>query len=385
MLFRLATFLLLGFWVLVFHNGCKEDPTVADQMEPSELPANDTSSNLNTTPYEFNFPDVVREMPVPDDNPTTEEGVKLGRMLFYDPILSGDSTMACATCHQQANAFASKVRFNKGIVGQKGFRNAMALMNLGWASAYNWDGSAKTLEEQALEPVTNPVEMHESWPDAVKKIKRSDFYPKLFKDAFGDKPIKRDLVVKAISQFERTLISFDAKIDRIFQGEASFTPSERRGFNIYVTEDADCFHCHGLPRQNRLLTDDNFHNSGLDSMGPGEFDFEDKGLGSVTGNRNDNGKFKTPTLRNVELTAPYMHDGRFETLKEVVNFYSDSLKPASNVDENIQKHLPRSDDGYYKQGGVDLSEQEKQDLINFLKTFTDKSFIKDERYSNPFN
>lgn len=364
-------------------------------MDPSNPPEYDTSSRddtsdrgsngkPNTTPYELNTPDVIREMPIPDDNPITEEGVKLGRMLFYDPILSGDSSMACATCHQQENAFASDVRFNTGIVGQKGFRNAMALMNLGWASAYNWDGSAKNLEEQALEPVTNPVEMHETWPNAVKKIKRNDFYPELFKDAFGDKAITRDLVVKAIAQFERTLISFDAKIDRVFQGEASLTASERRGFDIYVTEEADCFHCHGLPRQNRLLTDDQFHNNGLDSMGPNDFDFEDKGLGSVTGIRNDNGKFKTPTLRNVELTAPYMHDGRFQTLKEVVDFYSEGLKPGPNVDENIQKHLPRSDDGYYKQGGVNLTEQEKQDLINFLKTFTDKAFVNDERYANPF-
>ena len=238
--------------------------------------------------------------------------------------------------------------------------------------------------------------MMESWPRVVKKLKRHSKYPELFREAFGDTPITRHLVAKAISQFERTLISHNSKWDRVLKRSAEtgqpvgqvvddiLNQSELRGFALYNSERADCFHCHGVPSAQTLLTDNQFRNNGLDSMGPNEYNFDDKGFGVITGNRKDNGKFKTPTLRNVALTGPYMHDGRFKTLKAVIDFYSDNLQPAPNVDPNIRKHLPQSAGGYFNSGGVNLTQQQKQDLINYLETFTDTTFTNNPKFSNPF-
>ncbi len=377
-LIKFCFFIALGAFMVY---SCERDP----EYEPFEPRDNSGSKEeMAGTPYNLDIPSLFPEMDIPEDNPMTEEGVELGRMLFYDPILSRDSTIACATCHQQKNAFASDVKFNKGVSGFQGVRNAMSLANVGFYPTFNWHGSANTLEEQALEPVTNPLEMMESWERVENKLKRHPEYPSLFEAAFGDQEITRHLVTKAIAQFERTLISADSKFDRFLRGEVNLTSSERNGLILYTSEQADCFHCHGIPSSQVLLTDNNFHNNGLDSLGPNEFDFPDKGRGTITSNKKDNGKFKTPTLRNVTLTAPYMHDGRFATLEEVINFYSDNLQPATNVNSNIRKHLPPSDDGYFRTGGVNLTDQEKQDLINFLKTFTDSSFIKNPQYSNPF-
>lgn len=361
---------------------CQKDEAI--KPDKAEKPDTSKSDQLAGTPLELDIPAYYPQVHMPADNPLTEEGVKLGRMLFYDPALSQDSSMSCATCHKQENAFASNVKFNRGVGGFKGVRNAMSLANVGFYPTFNWHGSVNTLEEQALEPVTNPIEMMASWPNVIKKLKNHHKYPERFKEAFGDEPITRDLVAKAIAQFERTLISDKSKFDRWLKGQTTLSESERNGLLLYTSERADCFHCHGTPRTQPLLTDNQFHNNGLDSMGPNEFAFEDKGLGAITGDQQDNGKFKTPTLRNITLTGPYMHDGRFETLKAVIDFYSDSLQPAPNVDPNIRKHLPPTAGGYFKSGGVNLTEQEKQDLISFLETFTDTSFVNNPQYSNPF-
>lgn len=363
--------------------GCQQDEPLKPQGK-SKTPG---------TPMKLDIPDYFPDMKIPADNPTTKEGVKLGRMLFYDPILSSDSSMSCASCHKQKNAFASNQRFNEGVQGVEGFRNAMSLANVGFYPAFNWHGSATNLAKQALEPVLNPIEMSASWPNVIKRLKRHPRYPKLFEKAFGDKPITRELVTHAIAQFERTLISHNSKWDRVLkkannqglgvQQAASdvLSPSELRGLNLFNTEQADCFHCHGGTGTQPLLTNNEFINNGLDSMGPNELNFEDPGRGGITGNRMDNGRFRTPTLRNIALTAPYMHDGRFKTLKEVLDFYSGGLQPASNLDANIRKHLPAN---RWASGGVDLTERQKQDLINFLETFTDTAFVNNPRFSNPF-
>lgn len=359
---------------------CQQD----NPIQPVENPG---------TPMELDIPEYFPSMDIPDDNPTTHEGVKLGRMLFYDPILSSDSSMSCATCHKQENAFASNVRFNKGVQGVNGFRNAMSLANVGFYPAFNWHGDVTNLEQQAIEPVLNPVEMNSTWPNVIQRINRHPEYPQRFKEAFGDQPITRELVTKAIAQFERTLISHNSKWDKVLKrannSESSIqqvagkflSPAELRGLNLFNSEQADCFHCHGGTGTQPLLTNNAFMNNGLDSMGPEELNFDDPGRGGVTGNRNDNGKFRTTTLRNIELTGPYMHDGRFETLKEVIDFYSEGLQPASNLDANIRKHLPAN---RWASGGVDLTERQKQDLISFLKTFTDTAFVNNPRFSNPF-
>jgi cytochrome c peroxidase len=266
---------------------------------------------------EFEPPDTLQvEIPPglphfrnPDDNPLTVQGVHLGRLLFFDPILSGDSTEACGTCHSPSFAFTDHGKqFSEGIrPGTVGTRNAPPIFNLAWLRGFFWDGRAPSLEAQALQPVPNPNEMDLDWNTAVARLQRHPEYPALFGAAFGTSEITRDRVVQAIAQFERTIISADSKYDRWNRHEVELTPSERRGFELFFTERGDCFHCHGGP----LLTDGLFHDNGLDAVPP------DSGRGAITGLATDYGKFKTPSLRNIEYTAPYMHDGRFQTLTEV--------------------------------------------------------------------
>jgi len=317
------------------------------------------------TPYVLEIPLGFPDMDIPDDNPITVEGVALGRRLFYDPILSADNTQACASCHAQSFSFTDNRRFSVGIDGIEGTRNSMTLINAGWLLNFNWDGSANNLENQAFEPVTNPIEMHNTWPDAVSELQSHELYPDLFFDAFGTSTIDSLLVVKALAQFERTMISSDSKWDRYLRGDEQLSASETRGFEIFFTEKGDCFHCHSTI----LFMDNDFHSNGLDSV------FTDIGLADVTGNNNDIGRFKTPTLRNMVFTAPYMHDGRFATIEEVIDFYSEGLKFSPTIDP-LMKNVD--------QGGVNLTEEEKTDLIAFLMTLTDSSFNTNPDYSNPF-
>ena len=303
------------------------------------------------------------QMPIPTDNETTEEGIALGRKLFYDPILSGDETQSCASCHQQSRAFSDTKRFSVGINGISGKLNASAIINPGWQSSAFWNGRANSLEEQALEPVENPIEMHLSWQDAVVRLKGHDDYPGDFEIAFGTRFITKDLVAKALAQFERSLISNQSKFDKFMNGEIELTPLELAGYNLFLSEKAECFHCHGRP----LFTDDELHNNGLD-------DNPDNGHFLVSSYVHDKGKFKTPTLRNIEYTAPYMHDGRFQTLEEVINFYSDSIKTSPTVDP-----LMPNDNG-----GFHWTELEKIQLISFLKTLSDTAFLNNPNFRNPF-
>ncbi len=304
-------------------------------------------------------------MPIPADNPLTKSGVDLGRLLFYDPILSGDSTQACGSCHTQAFAFSDNGRqFSEGIRGEMGTRNAPAIINAAWTPTMFWDGREPSLEHQALGPVPNPIEMDEEWEDAVAKLQAHPEYPDLFETAFGTREITSDLVVKAIAQFERTLVSQDAKLDKVNRHEAEWSDAEARGFLLFFTEKGDCFHCHG----NVLATTNDFRNNGLDAT------FEnDRGLGEITGDPLDDGKFKTPTLRNIEFTAPYMHDGRFETLEEVLEHYNSGGVWSKTVDPLI-----RIDDG------LGLTEDEMQDIIVFLKALSDSTFLNNPAYANPF-
>lgn len=322
------------------------------------------------TPYQLEIPEGLPPMDpfIPEDNPMTVEGVELGRKLFYEPLLSGDGTQSCATCHPQESGFADPNRFSIGIDGSVGNRNAMALINLGWNQfGFFWDGRAETLEEQALEPINNPLEMKSSWPEVEARLNNHPEYPELFKQAFDVDHIDSTTVTKAIAQFERTLISGNSRFDRWYnRQEIQLTDQELRGFTLYTTEAADCFHCHGL---GGLITDNQFHNNGLD------VDFSaDEGRYLVTGDPADKGKFRTPTLRNIELTAPYMHDGRFFTLEEVVDHYSEHVTASETLDPLME---------LVGDGGAQLSQQEKEDLIAFLKTFTDPSFVQNAAFSDP--
>ena len=335
---------------------CKKDP--GEGAPPPE--------QWDPTPYELAKPQGFPDMVIPDDNPMTEEGVKLGRMLFYDPILSADDTQSCASCHNQAFAFTDNgERFSIGIDGIAGTRNSMPVINGGWMPELFWDGRKTSLEEQALEPVTNPIEMHETWPRAIQKLKIHPDYPDLFFGAFGTRDIDSTHVAKAIAQFERTLISSDSKWDRYLRGEVQLSLAETRGFEIFFTEKGDCFHCHSTI----LFTDNLYHNNGLDAV------FSDNGLYDVTGNPNDRGRFKTPTLRNLEFTTPYMHDGRFATLEEVIDFYSHGVTFSPTIDPLMKQ---------VEQGGIQLTQEEKESLLAFLKTLTDTAFVNNPEFSNPF-
>jgi cytochrome c peroxidase len=299
-----------------------------------------------------------------EDNPTTVAGVLLGRYLFHDPVLSGDSTLACAGCHQPELGFADDRALSEGIDGTEGRRNASALSNLGFLTRFFWDGRAQSLEDQALEPVADPIEMHLSWDEAEARLASHRFYPTLFERAFGTRVVTRERTVKAIAQFERTLVSANSKFDRERRGEATYTPEEALGEQIFQNERGDCFHCHFVTP---VFTDNLFHNVGIDSV------LIDRGLGELTGEVRDMGLFKTPSLRNVEFTAPYMHDGRFETLTEVVEHYNSGGFLTPTVDPLIRVGQ-----------GLGLTDEEVQGLVAFLKALSDPDFLTNPAHRSPF-
>lgn len=315
------------------------------------------------------FSDNIIPPLIPNDNPQTVEGIALGKKLFFDKILSANGTQACASCHAPQNAFTDNTPTSSGIDGVFGTRNSMPLFNLAWNynERYNWDGTALSLERQAEEPVENPIELHSNWDDAVDRLQQHPEYPELFRLAFKTSTITKELTTKAIAQFERTLISANSKFDKYTLGQANLTSQELNGLDIFLREDkGDCFHCHGSPN-NPLWTDNLFHNNGLDSS------FLDLGLGEVTGDPNDNGKFRSPSLRNLAFTAPYMHDGRFSSLDEVINHYSEGLQDSPTIDPLMKK---------IDEGGVQLTTQEKADLKAFLLSLSDPSFINNPEFQN---
>lgn len=299
---------------------------------------------------------------IPADNPLTQEGVALGKKLFFDTILSGDETQSCASCHDPKKSFTDQQRLSNGVNDNLGTRNAMPLFNLAWNfdERFAWDGKEFSLEKQALEPVSNPIEMHGNWENITKKLQNNLEYKDLFLRAFGTSIIDSTLVTKAIAQFERTLISGNSKFDKYLRGEINLTPEEQNGFDVFMDESkGDCFHCHGSDN-NPIWSDNKFHNNGLDNV------FVDLGLGKITGDPKDNGKFKSPSIRNLAFTAPYMHDGRFATLEEVINHYSEGLKRSPTIDPLMKK---------VDEGGVHLSTQDKSNLKAFLQTLSDYDFI----------
>lgn len=352
---------LIGL-IIVFMAGCKNDPL------KSEIPI----KNNGTTPFEVKLPSYFPPMPAVSSNPLTVEGIDLGRRLFYDPILSGDNTQACANCHQQQNAFVDgKNKFSKGIAGFDGFRNAMPLFNLAWATRYNWDGRFNSLEAQVLSPIILSFEMHEDLANAIDELKADSKYPNLFYKAFGTIEVNTDRIAKALSQFLRTIVSHNPKMVPGI-GEQIRTPQENRGFMVFLDETkGDCFHCHEV---NVFASNFKFVNNGLN-----ENPLLDAGLYGQTGNINDLGKFKTPSLLNLKYTAPYMHDGRFNTLEEVLDFYDKGFHDSPSLDPNLKKHLGTDN----KPKPRSWSSQDKADLLAFLSALSDTSLISNSAYSKP--
>lgn len=319
------------------------------------------SYSYTPTSYELKIPFGFPQPKIPSDNPMTEEGVELGKKLFYDPILSSNNTHSCASCHFQINGFSDPNQFSIGVNGLAGDKNASALINLAWNTFNFWDGRVISLEEQALDPITNELELHSSWTEVVNRIKEDNTYRELFMMAFNTSNFDSSHVVKAIAQFERTLISGNSKFDKFVRNEVNLEVSELRGLEIFNSEKGDCFHCHSYP----LFTSNDFHNNGLDpeiTMDNGRMD--------ATNDPFDKGKFKSPSIRNVELTAPYMHDGRFNSLEEVIEHYNFGGHNSLTIDPLMKK----------VDFGLGLNNQDKIDLINFLKTLTDSTFINNQNF-----
>jgi cytochrome c peroxidase len=351
--------------IAVFFIACRKDAPV------------DALANIpfSPTPVVLQGPTGFPQMDIPADNQTTIEGIDLGKRLFYDSILSADFTMSCASCHLPEGNFTDNFAVSKGIDGIAGRRSAMSLLNIGFADqGLFWDGRSATLEDQALLPVEDTIELHNTWMEVVDRLKDHDLYPELFRKAFGierKEQITKELAAKAMAQFERSLISSGtSRYDRFFREEIELTDEEFLGYVLFFdldpdVPDAECGHCHNAP----LFTTNQYFNNGIEPVSDLE-SFPDKGRGVVSGDNLDNGRFRVPTLRNIEFSAPYMHDGRFQTLEEVVDHYNSGGHFQINKDPLIRP--------------LGLLDYEKAALIAFIKTLSDTTFLKDPKHQDPF-
>lgn len=360
----LILFLLVG----LFLSGCEKDEPSTSDSDLLDIPY---------APIAFH-PDIPESFPgmvQPPDNMMTTAGVSLGRELFYDPILSIDSTLSCSSCHVQEKNFTDQLPVSPGVDQTLGTRSSMSLIDIGFhQGGLFWDGRSSTLEELSLLPIEDPLEMKNTWSNVEEQLRKHPTYPQEFRKAFGINSrdeITRDLAAKAMAQFMRTFVSSgNAKFDRFFRGEIGMTEEEIDGYLMFFDlrpgelPDAECGHCHGAP----LFTTNEFFNNGITESA--DFNgFPDLGLGVMSSDPTDNGKFKIPSLRNIAFSAPYMHDGRFQTLEEVVDHYNKGGKFSPNKHPLI--------------GPLGLSEAQKQSIIAFLHTLTDTTFLKNPAFSNP--
>lgn len=317
-------------------------------------------SSQFTTPLYFKIPEGWSQ-PSYDfkKNPLTEEGFQLGRHLFYDPIMSKDSTISCSSCHLQQTGFAHvDHQLSHGIEGKIGTRNSLALINLAWNKNFMWDGGVNNLEVQAINPITNPLEMDEKLENVIAKLQRSEKYKILFSKAYGDEKVTSQRLLKALAQFTVMLKSSNSKYDRVMRKEEQYNEREQRGYDLFKT---NCASCHKEP----LFSNDKFEKNGLtiDST------LNDLGRIKITNKKEDELRFKIPTLRNIQFTFPYMHDGRFKTLTEVVKHYNSLVQ-----DKNLSKELAKP---------MNLSDNDRVDLVLFLTTLTDAAFLFDKRFGFP--
>jgi cytochrome c peroxidase len=324
-------------------------------------------------PAHFKTPAARRFDNTPRDNPVTDAGATLGRVLFYDTRLSANNTMACGSCHFQKNAFAAPQRFPKGFEGKSVDRNALSLVELRYypRGRFFWDERARSLEEQILMPIQSKTEMGNDLTRLTEVLGKDEHYPVLFRNAFGDDKVTSERMGRAVAQFLRALVSFQSKYD---EGRAkarsvrddfdNFTAQENRGKSLFLR---DCASCHLPGGQDAHFLMNRPLNNGLDR----DTRNTDGGVGDVTLNAADLGLFKSPSLRNVEFTAPYMHDGRFDSLEKVIDHYSKDVKPHPNVDGRLRRPL-------------NINEAEKGALVAFLKTLSDQKFITDPKFSDPF-
>jgi cytochrome c peroxidase len=370
--------LLFSLFTLFVAGSCEPDPPLPCEGCPMEPEDRAITGPSIATPFTLEVPDHMPRPIIDETNPLTVEGIALGRRLFYDKTMGRDSAFACADCHQQDKAFTDGRALAVGVGGQPGKRSAMSIVNLAFnPTAFNWDGSQQKIWEQAIHPVENMLEMDEDWERVLVRLRRSEDYPKRFRAAFGVNrtgEITQEMAVKAIAQFEHTIVSADSHFDRVvYLNSEFFTEEEQFGAdslffieNVPVGADhPGCGHCHNAPS----FGDNLFKNNGIEDVATLD-DFPDNGFGAVSGSRSDNGKFRSTTLRNIALTGPYMHDGRFATLEEVLDHYASGGHAVENKDPNIT--------------GFTLTEEKKAALLAFLNSLTDESLLTDQRYSNPF-
>ena len=318
-------------------------------------------ANVIPTDYYFeipkNFPKPVYDF---KNNPITEEGFQLGRKLFYDPILSKDNTISCASCHLQQTGFTHvDHELSHGINGKIGTRNSLTLQNLAWNNHFMWDGSINHLDVQYLAPITSEVEMDEKMENVVEKLNNNKIYQNLFYKIFRTNTITGQQIMKTLSQFVVSLTTANSKYDRVIRKELNFTEIEQKGYNLFKVK---CASCHTEP----LFTNNNFENNGLIL----DNELQDFGRMRVTENENDKQKFKVPTLRNIQFTFPYMHDGRFKTLNEVILHYNNGIQKSKTLSEKLKKPLL-------------LTNNQRTELLAFLKTLTDEEFLFNPRFGFP--
>ena len=364
---------------------CSDDPDT-DARAPSE-PKGPSAPKAPTPLEDFEAPFVFGRFQLPPDNLLTRESVEVGRRLFYDPRLSGTNTVSCSTCHEQRLAFTDGKRTAVGVSGQPLAFNSMSLANLMWGPRhFFWNGRVDSLEEQALVPIQSPDEMAQDLDELVEEIGKDETYRELFDVAYGE--ISPASIAAALASFQRTLVSSNSRYDQFLRGEIVLSEIEERGRKLFMAHPdvkagrrgANCIDCHSQFLTSGFNTGfDGFLNNGLDA----EEDLQ-PGLEDVTGRPEDRGLFKVPTLRNIALTAPYMHDGRFDTLEEVLEHYNEGIKMSSTLSplimeaDNIRKDSEN-------RISLNLTEDEQPAVIAFLETLTDQEFVTSERFSDPFD
>ncbi len=342
----------ISFWILSFVfisvlNACKKDSEVEEEIAPPD------SFRGLVVPSHFPAPHYLSS-----NNPITEKGFELGRKLFYDPYLSIDNTVSCGTCHAQVHAFADhSVRFSTGVSGQLSKRNSPSMFNLAWNTSFMWDGGVNHIEVMPIAPLVHADEMGETIEHVVEKLNAHPTYPELFKDAFGADVITDQQMLWAFAQFMSMMISDDSKYDRVVLGKETFTAIEQQGYELFLQ---NCNSCHTAP----LFTDYSFRNNGLTN------DFtSDNGREHITLDPADRGKFKVPSLRNVQISYPYMHDGRLDNLSEVIDHYSEGIIASPTLDPSLSN--------------MNFTTEEKAALIAFLYTLNDYSFLGNHAISEP--
>jgi len=352
-MYYLKKSILVYFIFLSFLISCQKKEKDVEEKNPK--------LTVVSLKYPNYFPDTKYNL---KSYPLTKEGIELGKMLFYDPILSGDSTIACASCHLQKNAFSdSPKRFSNGVNGKQSQRNSFALFNLIFYPYFFADGGVTHFDFIALAPMDNDREMNIELKEFIKKLNEHPIYSKKFQEVFQVEKITTKEFLYAINQFLSTLISANSDYDKYLQGAKNALSSDAlEGLKIFEQK---CQSCHKAP----LFTDFSFRNIGLDNLS------KDMGRMRITTKENDRGKFKVPSLRNLTLTAPYMQDGRFQTLEEVLNFYDTGVKNSPNLDPLLKQN---------KKLGIPLSPKEKEYLLAFLKGLEDKEFTNNPAFVNPF-